>query len=206
MELLSSGASVFSARVRAVIYAKGLPVEIIGAPDDPRTTEYLALNPIGKLPVLVADDGFVLPESDVIVEYLEDRFPSPSLFPADPNARSTARLIARMTDLYLMPVLAEIFNRQAHYRGDEESIAAIRQDTDGALGLLASFLGSSGLAVGDILSTADCALYPALLLARHLWRSIDDGDILTAHPRLLNYVLTCEQNEILSRIKQEFEA
>ena len=48
-------------------------------------------NPLGKVPVL-EEDGFVLPESEVINEYLEERYPEPALLPADPAARALARL------------------------------------------------------------------------------------------------------------------
>ena len=44
-------------------------------------------NPLGKVPVL-EEDSFVLPESEVIMEYLEERYPEPALLPADPAARA----------------------------------------------------------------------------------------------------------------------
>ncbi len=56
------------------------------------------LNPAGKVPVL--DDGFNLPESSVIMEYLEERFPEPSLLPSGGEARARARLdVFRFDDL-----------------------------------------------------------------------------------------------------------
>lgn len=56
------------------------------------------LNPAGKVPVL--DDGFNLPESSVIMEYLEERYPEPALLPHDREARAKARLdVFRFDDL-----------------------------------------------------------------------------------------------------------
>ncbi|HYX75607.1 MAG TPA: glutathione S-transferase family protein, partial [Gaiellaceae bacterium] len=51
-----------------------------------------AKNPSGRVPVLEEDGGFVLPESVVIMEYLEERFPEPALWPADPAERALGRL------------------------------------------------------------------------------------------------------------------
>jgi hypothetical protein len=56
------------------------------------------VNPAGKVPVL--DDGFLLPESAVIMEYLDERFPEPALLPAGREARAEARLaVFRFDDL-----------------------------------------------------------------------------------------------------------
>ena len=49
------------------------------------------LNPVGRVPV-VEEDGWALPESAVINEFLEERYPEPPLLPADPGARAAARL------------------------------------------------------------------------------------------------------------------
>jgi len=63
--------------VRLLLYAKDLDVEIVepsGFHGDPSGKgDYLGVNPIGQVPALVLDDGRVLPESEVICEYLERR-------------------------------------------------------------------------------------------------------------------------------------
>jgi glutathione S-transferase len=80
----------YCARVRIVLAEKGIgyePVEI----DLRNRPEWLyGLNPSGKVPVL--DDGFVLPESAVIMEYLDERYREPSLLPDDLARRADARL------------------------------------------------------------------------------------------------------------------
>ena len=89
MKLFQTYASPFPTRVRLLIYAKGLDVELVEPPGFHASTEakgdYLKVNPIGRVPALVLDDGRVLPESEVICEYLEDAYPEPSLRPADPR-------------------------------------------------------------------------------------------------------------------------
>ena len=82
-------------RVKVVLEEKGLAYETV--PIDLRkleqkTPEYLAMNPHGKVPVLVDGDN-VLYESCIINEYLEDRYPDPRLLPADPGLRARIRIL-----------------------------------------------------------------------------------------------------------------
>ncbi len=103
MKLYSAVLSPFASRVRLAIYAKGLDIEITTPPGGAtRSPEYLAINPIGRVPALALDDGSVIPESDTIVEYLDDAFPTPPLRPASAEDKAKARLLARIGDLYLM--------------------------------------------------------------------------------------------------------
>ena len=98
MRLYSFELSPYAARARLAVYRKGLDVEIVEPPEGgPAGEAYRAINPLGKVPALVLDDGTVIPESAVIVEYLEDRFPTASLLPRAPEDRARARLIARVT-------------------------------------------------------------------------------------------------------------
>jgi glutathione S-transferase len=84
-----------------------------------------------RVPVLVLDDGRVLPESDAIVEYLEDAYPQVPLRPEDAVDRARVRLIARVAELYVFPATVPIFAARA--AGDTEQIAALlRGFWDGA--------------------------------------------------------------------------
>ena len=78
--------------MRLVLYAKGLGLEIIEPPGFHATTElkgdYFTINPIGRVPALVTDDGRALPELEVICEYLEDAFPDPPMLPPDAWGRA----------------------------------------------------------------------------------------------------------------------
>jgi glutathione S-transferase len=80
----------YCARVRMVLAEKGIAYETTEIDLGNRPDWLYELNPSGKVPVL--DDGFVLPESAVIMEYLEERYPEPALLPADVTARAQARL------------------------------------------------------------------------------------------------------------------
>src|ERR1700753_1050520 len=99
MKLFSLALSPFAARVRAAIYAKGLPVEIVTPPSDWRTSaEFRKLNPLVRIPVLVLDDGTAVAESGVIVEYLEDAHSEVSLRPRAPKDLARARYITQVAE------------------------------------------------------------------------------------------------------------
>src|SRR5262245_34715467 len=88
MQLYHADLSPFAARIRLAIYAKALPIALAPPPGGLGSEEYKRLNPSGKVPALVLDDGSVLPESEVILEYLEDRFPAPALRPSTAEERA----------------------------------------------------------------------------------------------------------------------
>jgi maleylacetoacetate isomerase len=97
MKLYSFWRSSAAYRVRIVLNLKGLDHEIISKrlrQGEHRTTDYLDMNPQGLVPSL--DDGsVVLSQSLAIIEYLEERFPSPRLLPADPVSRAQVRSMAQ---------------------------------------------------------------------------------------------------------------
>ena len=82
----------FAARVRIVLAEKGLDYDAVEIDLDDRPAWLYEKNPRGKVPVYEEDGGLVLPESWVIMEYLEERYPEPALWPADPAERALGRL------------------------------------------------------------------------------------------------------------------
>ena len=82
----------YCARVRIVLAEKGIGYETHEVDLSDRPAWLYAKNPSGRVPVLEEGDGLVLPESLVIMEYLEERFPEPALWPPDPAERALGRL------------------------------------------------------------------------------------------------------------------
>jgi glutathione S-transferase len=210
MKLFQTYASPFPTRVRLVLYAKGLEAEIIEPPGFHASAEskgdYVKLNPIGRVPTLVLDDGRALPESEVICEYLEDAFPEPSLRPADAWGRAQARLIARICDFYLVMAMRPLFDASGrsrrHWNADRIGDAFAEIET--ALGYLEAYIGDGGYAVGEHLSTADGALAPQLILAFE-WapRLFGRASPLGRHARLAAYWSKIQSDPIVSRLVAE---
>lgn len=71
---------------------KGLSYEAVEIDLDDRPPWIYEKNPLGRVPVFEEEGGLVLPESRVIMEYIEERYPEPALLPADPAERALARL------------------------------------------------------------------------------------------------------------------
>src|SRR5262245_4291020 len=81
----------YCARARLAIAEKGIEHEVVAIDLSDRPAWLYEKNPLGKVPV-IEEDTFVLAESAVIMEYLEERYPEPALLPADPAARALARM------------------------------------------------------------------------------------------------------------------
>jgi glutathione S-transferase len=86
----------YCARVRIVLAEKGVPYDTVEIDLGDRPRWIYELNVTGRVPIL--DDGFVLPESAVIMEYLEERYPDPPLLPPTPGERAEARLAVHRFD------------------------------------------------------------------------------------------------------------
>src|SRR5262245_65688236 len=87
----------YCARTRIALAEKGVEYETVEVDLDDRPAWIYEKNPLGRVPVLEAD-AFVLPESVVINEYLEERYPEPPLWPADSAERAAGRLLVERFD------------------------------------------------------------------------------------------------------------
>ncbi len=101
MRLVDAARCPYCARVRIALAEKNLAYEPVAIDLNDRPQWLLELNPpAGRVPVL-DDDGLELPESEVILAYLEERNPEPPLLPADPVERARARLLGHRFDQFL---------------------------------------------------------------------------------------------------------
>lgn len=108
--LYHHGSSVCAAKVRFAMDEKGLPwdgVYIDILKGEQFTPEYLALNPKGVVPTLVHDDT-VIPDSTVIIEYLDQIAPDNSVHPSDPWERAQARYWTKAVDEDLHPACGAV--------------------------------------------------------------------------------------------------
>jgi len=210
MKLYQTYASPFPTRVRLLLYAKGIEVKIVEPPGFHASTEakgdYLQINPIGRVPTLVLDDGRALPESEVICEYLEDAFPEPSLRPADPWGRARMRLLSRICDFYVVMAMVPLFTLSGRSRRHWEpaAIQAAAGKVAETLGYLEAYIGEDGYAVGGALSQADGAIAPQLVLACE-WIPAVFGtpDPLEGLPKLAAYWRAIQADPIVGRLVAE---
>src|SRR5512138_501877 len=153
MELWHAWACPYCMRVRIALAEKGLAYterEIDLAAKPP---ELARLNPANGVPVLVAD-GAAIPESIVILQYLEDRFPQRPLLPADALGRARARLLYDRVTALLGPHSLKLA------RGTADEKRAALDAMRSALATLEAEASPDGLLAGPDLTIADLALAP----------------------------------------------
>jgi glutathione S-transferase len=150
----------FCARTRITLAEKGIDYETIEVDLADRPDWLYEKNPKGKVPVLeipMFGGRWPLPESAVIGEYLEERFPDPPLWPADPEQRAAARLLVHRFDDFSKPYYAL-------RRGE----AAAQERFEAELEALEGFLSGSPWLSGTDFGLADISYLPWVLRARDL--------------------------------------
>lgn len=171
----------YCARVRIVLAEKGIEYETVEVDLDDRPAWIYEKNPLGRVPV-IEEDTFVLAESAVIDEYLNERYPEPPLWPADPGERSLGRMLVFRFDELSRPYYA--------LRRREEGAA---ERFDAALAELDGILEGQPFLSGREFGLADVAYVPWILRAR------DRLEVeLTPFPALADWVARLEQRSAVA--------
>ena len=187
MKLYDSAISPYASRVRLQLYFKGLQAELVRLPQGgTKTAEFRKINPLEKIPTL-DDDGFFLPESSAIGEYLEDTRPTPSLRPADPKLRARMRVVYNIADQYVMTPLYDLFDHIDPSKRQQAVVDEKLVELNKALGDLSHFLDDGKYAVGGSPSLADCALVPVLFFATAVGPAFGMADVFAKAPKIGAY-------------------
>lgn len=179
--------SPFTIRILALLSIKGVDIPLEPPPGGLHSEEYRRLSPIDKIPALRVGDR-ILPESEVIAEYLEQRFPHPPLLPQDPWLRAQSRLLSRIGDLYVMNPLIPAFAHIDPAARDTAALAAIMAVVSRGLGLLDHYMADGPWAAGGTQTLADCALAPIVHFAAEFVPLFGAHDAVTRHERLAAYL------------------
>lgn len=155
MTLYSGTTCPFSQRCRNVLYEKGMDFQIVDVDLHNKPEDLAVMNPYNQVPVLVERD-LILYESNIINEYIDDRFPHPQLMPADPVMRARARL-------FLFRFEHEMFSHvetleKGNQRNADRSRATIRDN----LVQFATVFAKQKYMLGDEFSMLDVAIVPLL--------------------------------------------
>ena len=160
MTLYSGSTDPYSHRCRIVLYEKDMDFEIIDVDMHNKPEEIASISPSGKMPVLVERD-LVLTESNIINEYIDERFPHPQLMPPDPVMRARARLV-------LFNFEQDLF---AHVNTLEHSLGKgsdkARQEIRDSLSQLTPILTKQKYLMNDEFSMLDVAIAPLLWRLEH---------------------------------------
>jgi RNA polymerase-associated protein len=160
MQLYSGTTCPFSHRCRFVLYEKGMDFQVIDVDLYNKPEDIAVMNPYNRLPVLVERD-LILYESNIINEYIDERFPHPQLMPADPVMRARARLM-----LFNMEV--ELFSQiDSLESGKEKQVERARQHVADRLVELAPVFTKTKYMLGDDFTMLDVAIAPLLWRLDH---------------------------------------
>jgi glutathione S-transferase len=205
MKLYNSNLSPFASRCRIQIYAKRLEVEVLEAPGGTGSPAYKSINPTGKVPAL-AVNGAVIPESEAICEFLEDRFPEESLRPANDLDRARMRALAEMCDSYLVPSMLELFDQFPPNQRDQATIDRCFGEIEPGLDRIEAFLGKGPYALDGRLTLADCSLAPAFFFLVRIVPALGGKNPLESRPKLQSWWNAVREDASVKRVMDEMRA
>lgn len=162
--------STFSLKAHAALLEKEVeftPV-LVKLGDPQAQDEYRKIYPLGKVPVLEQADGHLIPESTIIIEYLDDRYQSGTrLIPEDRELARQVRLHDRLFDLYLNEPRVSLMFEHMKPAGqrDEKRIATWTRRIMVTYDLLESAIADAEWVVGDSFSMADLSAAAGLVYA-----------------------------------------
>lgn len=204
MKLYNAPHSPFAARVRAQIYAKGITDIEITFPPGFGTPAYKEVNATGKIPALDTGD-MIIPESLVIMEYIEDVYPQKPLRPADPKQRAVINLFARFGDAYLQPALFPLFREVMQKSGDAEALQKNIDNLKAQLQLLNDLMAQYGWDKHTEVDFGDCSLAPTMFWADMVPGMFGHKDIFAAYPHVNAWWKWCQDNPVLNKVLVEMD-
>lgn len=163
MMVLYSGITCpFSHRCRFVLYEKGMDFEIKDVDIFNKPEDLAIMNPYNQVPVLVERD-LILHESNIINEYIDERFPHPQLMPGDPVMRGRGRLVMYRLEKELFSHVQTLESAESSSKEQAKAREAIAQ----GLTVLAPAFAKNKYILGDDFSMIDVAIAPLLWRLEH---------------------------------------
>jgi glutathione S-transferase len=163
IKLYGYGPSSHSRKVRAALIEKGLEFSRINidlSKREQKNPEYLKIHPFGQVPAL-DDEGFIVYDSTIISEYLEDEYPYPPLMPKDSEGRARARMMEDLRDNHFHPAAGQLNRelRKPEGERDQRSIEQARAKLTECFERIERELNGREYLAGEF-SLADIAFYP----------------------------------------------
>ena len=202
MKLYSDDLSPYSARLRMQIYAKGITDISFDRPATFGTPKFREDNPLGRIPVLDID-GDLMPESDVIAEYIEEIYPRPSMLGATPRETARIRTIGRIGDIYIMNNVHMLSGQRRPETRNQGVVDLLGGQIARNLKALDAMIGKDGFACSGRLTMADCVLVPALFLVESVLEPTGAKNTIADNPNVAAYWAAIETNEHAAKILAE---
>jgi glutathione S-transferase len=168
--------------------------------------DMLRRSPLGKVPFIETPRGN-LSESSVINEYLEDAYPQPPLFPADPWQRAKVRELTNLIDMHL-ELHARRLYPQAFFGGSisEETKEQVNKELDKGVRALAGMVVFEPFIAGGALTYADCAAFVSLPLVSAATKAVYGADTLAGIEGMKPYLAMMKARPHLEKVEADRKA
>ena len=202
MKLYSGDLSPYSARVRMQIYAKGITDIALERPATFGTPKFREDHPIGRIPVLDID-GDMMPESEVIAEYLEEIYPTPTMLGATPRETAHIRTVARIGDIYIMNNMFMLSPQSRAATRNQGIVDLLGGQVVRNIKALDKIIGTDGFACSGRVTMADCALVPGLFLVENVLPSVGMENPIGKNPNVAAYWAAIQTNAHAAKVLAE---
>ena len=187
--------------MRIALDIKAIQYKEVPPPNGYGSADYQAIVHAGSIPA-IRDGSFVLHDSDAILEYLEDRYPTPPMRSEDPQRRAHLRAIARFHDTAFEPAVRATFPLIGQPLADvEDTVIDATARIHTMLGRLESILKNtvqpSPYLGGDSLDLSDCGFAPTIQMTRILLETM--GQQLTLNSVINQWMDALSENKHVSR-------
>jgi RNA polymerase-associated protein len=155
MTLFSDGNDILSHRVRMVLAEKGINHEVINVDPENLPEDLIDLNPYNTAPTLV-DRDLVLYDAQLIMEYLDERFPHPPLMPVDPVNRAKLKMLLIRIKKDWDPLVEKLIGKT-----DKQGVKQ-RKELRESLSTIAPVFEQKPFFMSEEFTLVDCAIAPIL--------------------------------------------
>lgn len=198
MKLHGIALSNYFNMAKHAVLLKGIACEFITTRPS-QEPGFLAKSPMGKVPVLETEQGF-LSETDAILDYLDEAFPGQKLFPQDAFARAKVRQLMKVQELYVETpahnLIGALFGRELPQHVKDASQPDARKGI-AALGRLAQF---SPWIAGSEFTAADIVVFYSFVLSNRITQVVYGWDMLNDLPGLRDWFRRFEALDLAQQV------
>lgn len=205
LKLHGFSVSNYANMVKQCLIEKGVDFEQLDTHPN-QDEDYLAMSPMGKVPCLETPDGYLV-ETSAILDYLEDVYPSPAMYPADAFARAKAREIMHVVELYIELAArrhlgSAIFGRDR----SEEAMIEVRPQVEKGLRALTKLASFGPFIMGSDFGNVDIFVYQSLRLASPVMKITYDWDPRADVPGFDEFIVAMQERDSTKTVDADNEA
>jgi len=191
--------SNYTNMVKQSLLEKGVEFEQLPARPS-QEDDFLALSPMGKVPCLETADG-CLTETSAILDYLDEVYPEPPLYPADAFAKAKAREIMHVSELYIeLAARRHLGNAFFGAERSEEAYAEVRPQVEKGLRAFKQLANFGPYLSGSEIGNADIFVYHVFRLASMILKRTYDWDIVAEVPGLAAHIAAMGERDATQRV------